>query len=71
MRIEIEKSGDTYRADCKDLPGMPPVGEGKTKEEAVASLFYRILFCSADETKWTRYIKSGTFEVTVREALPH
>jgi hypothetical protein len=66
MRIEIEKSGDTYRADCKDLPGMPPVGEGGTKEEAVASLFYRLLFCSADGTQWTRFIKSNTFEITER-----
>lgn len=66
MRIEIEKSGDNYRADCLDLPGTPPVGEGKTKEEAVASLFYRILFCSADETKWTRYVKRDVFEVTER-----
>jgi hypothetical protein len=67
VRIEIEKSGDTYRADCKDLPGAPPVGEGKTKEEAVASLFYRLLFNHADGTYWTRYIKSDTFFVVVKE----
>lgn len=44
MRIDIEKSEDHYRADCKDLPGSPPVGLGSTPEMAVACLFWRMLF---------------------------
>ena len=52
MKIDIEKSNDHYRADCKDLPGSPPVGLGDTPEEAVACLFWRILF----EGNWHTYI---------------
>ena len=41
MKIKIEKSGKGYRADFIELPGSPTVGQGKTKEEAVVSLFIR------------------------------
>lgn len=44
MKIDIEKSADHFRADCKDLPGSPPVGLGDTPEMAVACLFWRLLF---------------------------
>lgn len=43
MRIELEKSEGKWRADCKDLPGTPPVGIGRTQEEAVAMLFAKLL----------------------------
>lgn len=32
-----------YRADFTELPGSPTVGTGKTKEDAVATLFIRNL----------------------------
>lgn len=44
MKINIEHSVDHYRADCKELPGSPPVGVGETPEMAVACLFWRLLF---------------------------
>ena len=49
LNIEVESyisnhtSNLVYRADCKDLPGSPYVGEGATKWEAVANLFHRLL----------------------------
>jgi hypothetical protein len=49
LNIEIttytsnSKLNPVYRADCKDLPGMPYVGEGATEYEAIASLFHRLL----------------------------
>ena len=60
MKIEIVKSEDHYRADCKDLPGSPPVGLGSTPEMAVAHLFWRMLF---EETggpnsyRWSSYVR--------------
>ena len=42
MKIEIEKEGKYYRADCIDIPGSVLVGIGKTKREAVADLFLTI-----------------------------
>lgn len=44
MKIEIEKQSDHYRADCKDLPGLPPAGLGRTPELAVACLLWRLIF---------------------------
>lgn len=42
MRIKLEKDNSTYRADCLDIPGSPPIGLGITKEEAIADLFINI-----------------------------
>ena len=53
---------DSYRADCLDCPGTPPVGLGRTKVEALAALFYVMLFDSTDgsESKnWTQYINKN------------
>jgi len=55
MEIEIVKSGSHYRADCKDLPGMPPVGIGATPEMAVTCLFWCLMF--EDPKTWLKYIK--------------
>lgn len=61
MNIEITQSVDHYRADCKNLPGTPPVGLGDTPEMAVAALFWHILFepigGSRPDERWTKYIK--------------
>lgn len=54
MNIRIEKSGDHYRADCLDLPGMPPVGIGDTPEMAVACLFWSLMFA---DTAWLSFIR--------------
>ena len=62
MNIKIEESSGGYRADCIDLPGSPPVGTGKTKEMAIACLFFLMLFsipCSGESRKWTDYIVRG------------
>ena len=41
MKIKIEKSGEGYYADFIELTGSPAVGTGKTKEDAMATLFIR------------------------------
>lgn len=43
MHIELEHSRDGWRADCKELPGTPPVGIAETKERAVAMLFATLI----------------------------
>jgi hypothetical protein len=51
-----------YQADCQDCPGSPPVGYGKTKEEAVAALFYQFLFGHTGgphSHSWLDFIKFG------------
>lgn len=40
MKIEVELRGGTFRADCKDLPGAPIVGRGRSAAEAVGNLMY-------------------------------
>ena len=60
MKIKVFKDGNSYRADCEDLPGTPPNGFGNTEVEAVCHLFYRIV---AETTggptnqNWTRHLK--------------
>jgi hypothetical protein len=39
MVIKLKRNGEYWTADIKDLPGSPVVGIGKTKVEALASLF--------------------------------
>lgn len=60
MKIEIKKSKDHYRADCKDLPGSPPVGLGSTPEIAVTCLFWRMVFedtGGSHPQTWITFIK--------------
>ena len=75
MKIEVIKidSGlkkGFFQADCKDCPGSPPVGYGKTKVEAMAALFYLLMFDRPGpaypgpmphrfENSWLPYIKVG------------
>ena len=62
MKINIEKSDDHYRADCRDLPGSPPVGVGDTPELALACLFYRMLFedtAGSNPRPWTAFVRKG------------
>lgn len=64
MKIQITKltrNDEKYKADLLDLPGTPPIGEGNSPEEAVASLFFRLL--SEKSTNWFAYIKLGTLEM--------
>lgn len=44
LEIEVEKCGDTFRADARVFSGTPPVGEGKTEYEALYDLLAKILF---------------------------
>lgn len=65
MNIKIEKQSDHYRADCKDFPGSPMVGIGRTPALAVAQLFWSAMFtdvfgcpCSSnDPNNWLHNIK--------------
>lgn len=53
---------ECWQADCKDCPGTPPVGYGKTREEALAALFYLMMFdstCGPNPSNWLKYIKKG------------
>lgn len=58
MNIVIEKSDDHYRADCKDLPGTPPVGLGSTPEMAVAHLCWCMLYAhvGASSKRWIDFV---------------
>ena len=38
ITIEFHRSGDSWRADMRELPASPPVGFGSTKAEAVIDL---------------------------------
>lgn len=53
MKIKLEKLSKGWRADCLDLPGSPPCGDGKTKDMAIAALFYSLI----KEGTWTKYLK--------------
>lgn len=68
MNIEyrkIEKGvnfEECWQADCKDCPGTPPVGYGKTREEALAALFYLMMFSNtggSNPSNWLKYIERG------------
>lgn len=67
MTLQINKKTDNnrqvfYEVDMIDLPGSPPTGRGKTKEEAMASLFFRLL---DDEKfiKWSKYFKFSNLSI--------
>ncbi len=45
-RIPSRGDKNKYRANVKELPGSPPVGLGKTKREAVADLFCKVVTSS-------------------------
>lgn len=53
MKIKLEETSKGWRADCLDLPGSPPCGDGLTKEMAIAALFFQI----AHEPQWMRFLK--------------
>ncbi len=46
MNIKVSRFNRTgdhkFCADCTDLPGSPPVGYGKTPEEAIGSLIVNL-----------------------------
>jgi len=65
MKIRIEcyskKGKPHYRADCLDLPGSPPCGDGKTQVMAIAHLMYLMINSSTygfDDRKWHTFLKS-------------
>ena len=47
LKIEIEKSGNDFRADAKALPGTPIVGVGSTEVEAKYNLCVNLLYIMA------------------------
>lgn len=66
MLIEIERMRDgQYKADLKELPGMPPIGCASTPEEAVARLLFKVLHaCHIGGDDWLRYIDFRSVKVT-------
>jgi len=62
MIIRIEKSGNSYRADIKELPGSPPIGIAETPEKAVADMFFTLLH-PATEGRWNQYMDFKTLEI--------
>ena len=73
MLIELQKSRDGWRADCKDLPGTPPVGIAETKERAVAMLFATLILeahASYPRDQWITHLLRSLLKdqsVTVKE----
>jgi hypothetical protein len=60
MKISIQKiSKNYYIADCIELPGAPPIGQGKTKDEAVKILLLRIL---SEAMTWHSYLNFDVYE---------
>ena len=73
MKIKFIKiKNKFYQADCEDCPGAPPVGYGKTKEAALAALFYCLMFDNAggqnDPHNWLCYIKQDE-PITINNKL--
>ena len=62
MLIEIEEIESGFKADLKDLPGSPPIGLGKTKEESVVNLFFSILHPD-NRTNWVRCIDCSDIKI--------
>lgn len=60
MKIKLykikDKEGFLYRAEVMELPGSPPVGMAKTKHEAIAELFYNLIF-DYPNPGWIKMIK--------------
>lgn len=51
IKVSEEKEG-VWMADAKNLPGSPPVGYGKTKQEAIGNLMIEL---SQDERYRHKY----------------
>jgi hypothetical protein len=60
MVIELHKHKRTWRANMRELPGSPPVGEGATQVEAIASLFFRVI---VDPVDWRKYMGFTQLEI--------
>ena len=56
LKIEIEQHDDLYIADSKVLPGSPPIGRGKTPEEAKYDLLAKILWEFAYDSSCYKYM---------------
>jgi hypothetical protein len=58
MKIKLVKQKGKWRwaAEPLGLPGMPPIGQGKTRVLAVASLFLHLLY--EDNTEGTNWLSN-------------
>jgi len=59
LKIEVEKSGKEWRADAKVLTGMPPVGVGKTKDEAKFNLLVNLMYLVCTKGSYESQITSA------------
>jgi hypothetical protein len=64
MDIKIIQYNDKFIADMVDLPGSPPIGEGRTEYESVAYLFFRLLQPNIVEN-WRKYMDFSNLSVDV------
>lgn len=65
MKIKLEKIGNGWwRADCLNLPGSPPCGDGQTKEMAIAALFYQLIH----DPNWIKCI-NRTEPLTINDKI--
>lgn len=62
MKITVtNQSGNLpYRAECDQLPGCPPAGEGRTPVEATAVLFARLAMF--DDGIWLAHLRTALKE---------
>lgn len=67
LKVEFEVIKQGFRADAKVLPGMPPVGFGKTKEEALYDMLSKIIW---DWDTWGKFVTKKTKEVLSEGCAP-
>lgn len=66
-KIPLKKKTE-YQADLLDLPGIPWIGRGFTPQEAVVTLFYRILHDPVVD--WRKYIDFSKIEIEEKDYVP-
>jgi hypothetical protein len=60
MNVKIYSRRKRYYADLEGLPGSPPIGDGRTPQEAVACLFARLVGMNGEQTEWFNYVDKNT-----------
>lgn len=63
MIIEIKRiSDDLYEADCKGLPGSPPVGRHKDIQTVIKILLINLIF---EKHIWFKYIDFSEYREVI------
>lgn len=70
LNIIVTKSGRKFRADAMILPGTPPIGIGKSEEEAKYNLLVNILYLMAtNRDKYGRKISNEVYGDIAEKAI--